>query len=119
MLSVFDNTERAIRYKSETVKKEVEAAIKQDSERLLAAYNSLLESKIALFNQIESGTLQKLELHSLERAELETVLGELKSCKKMVEDNLESQTQHQIQSSKKELIQSVYGTHSKLKVSSI
>ena len=116
-LSVFNNTERAIRDKSEAVKLEVVEAIKQDSERLLAAYNSLLEAKIALFDQIESGTLQKLEVLSLERAELKTVLVELKSCKKLVEDKLESQTQYQIQSSKKELIQSVYGTHSKLKVS--
>ena len=78
-----------------------------------------LRSKESLLKDADAATCQKLELHSLERAELETVLVRLKSCKEFVQETLKSRSRYQIQTAKKELVQRIKDAHSEVKVSEL
>ena len=70
-------------------------------------------------DKLKKATSQKLELHALEQSDLGKVLVQLKSCKEYVEEKLTSQSQYQIQTAKKELLQFVSDAHLKIKVSEL
>ena len=116
MLACFDETERNIKEKGEVVKNEIDQAIEQQLERLVA---TLRLSKQALLEDADAATRQKLELHSMERAELETILVRLTSCKDFVQEKLKLRSRCQIQAAKKELIQRIKDAHSEVKVSEL
>ena len=119
MLAQFDDTERKIEKKGEDVKKEIDSTIEQHIARLQELIVTLRQSKQSLLEDADAATRQKLELHSLERAELETVLVRLKSCKEFVEKELQLRSRYQIQTAKKELVQRIEDTHSTIKVSEL
>ena len=119
MLTQFDDTERKIEKKGEDVKKEINSTIEQHIARLQELIVTLRLSKESLLNDVDAATHQKLELHSLERAELETVLVRLKSCKEFVEKELQLRSQYQIQTAKNKLVQRIEDTHSTIKVSEL
>ena len=116
MMAQFDDTERKIEKKGEDVKKEIDRTIEQQLDILVA---TLRRSKESLLKDADAATCQKLELHSLERAELETVLVRLKSCKEFVQETLKSRSRYQIQTAKKELVQRIKDAHSEVKVSEL
>ena len=119
MLARFDDTERKIEKKSEDVKKEINSTIDQHIARLQELIVTLRRSKESLLNDVDAATHQKLELHSLERAELETVLVRLKSCKEFVEGELQLRSRYQIQTAKNKLVQRIKDAHSTIKVSEL
>ena len=119
MLAQFDDTEQNIEKKGEDVKKEINSTIEQHIARLQELIVTLRRSKESLLEDADAATRQKLELHSLERAELETVLVRLKSCKEFVEKELQLRSRYQIQTAKKELVQRIEDTHLKIKVSEL
>ena len=108
-LELFDTREREIIDQGEAAQKEVDTTIQQ-------LIDSLQKSKKALTADIATAVQQKLQLHSYQKAEVEAVLVQLKSCQEFVE---RSWSQHQIQATKKELVQHIRDTHSKVKVSEL
>ena len=96
-LTAYDRTEREIQDQCDAVKEEIDQTIRF---RLREFVDELKQSRMELHDEAETATRLKLQLHSLERAEVETVLVQLKSCKEFVEEKLSSQSQHQIQSAK-------------------
>ena len=111
-LTLYDSTEKAIREQGDSVKNEVDQTIQELVDRLQ-------QTRKALHDQVETTTRQKLQLHALERAEVETIFAQLKSCKEFVEEELRSQSQHQIQTARKKLVQRITETHSSVKVSEL
>ena len=112
LLILYDATEQTIRDQSEAVTKEIILVIQQLIDRLQQSREKLLE-------QVEATTRQKLQLHFLERAEVETTLAQLKSCKEFVEEELRSRSQHQIQTAKKKLVQRIKDTHSSVNMAEL
>ena len=119
ILAIFDKTEDEIRDQGEAVKIEIDQTIKQHMYKLEELMASLQQSRQLLFNDADTATQQKLELHFSERAELESVLAQLKSCKDFIQEELKLRSRYQIQSNKKELVQCINDTHSKVKVSEL
>ena len=111
-LELFDTREREIKDQGDAVQKEIDATIQQLIDRLQNTRKSLAAD-------IATAVQQKLQLHSYQRAGVEAVLVQLKNCHEFVEEKLRSQSQHQIQAAKKELVQHIRDTHSKIKVSEL
>ena len=118
-LAIFDTTEKQIREQEEAVKKEIDEAVQQHMDRLQELMHGLQQSRKALYDQVETATRQKLQLHSLERVEVETIFAQLKSCKEFVEEELRSRSQHQIQTARRKLVQHITDSYSTVKVSEI
>ena len=118
-LVIFDTTEKQIREQEEAVKKEIDETVQQHMDRLQELMHGLQQSRKALHDQVETATRQKLQLHSLEREEVETIFAQLKSCKEFVEEELRSRSQHQIQTARKKLVQHIMDSYSTVKVSDI
>ena len=119
MQVVFKGTEKKIKNQGEFVKKEIRHTVQQHMDRLQDVMSALRQSEKVLLRQAEKATSQKLELHALEQSDLGKVLVQLKSCKEYVEEKLTSQSQYQIQTAKKELLQFVSDAHLKIKVSEL
>ena len=68
---------------------------------------------------MERVTHQKLQLNSFKRKEVEDVLVDLKKCKEFVEEELNSRSQYQIQPVKKRLVEHIWNTHSKVRMSEL
>ena len=119
MLNTFKETEEAIKAQGEVVKKEISQTIQQHLDRLQVIMGALRQAKQTLITDAEIATRRKLELHELEQSELETVLVQLQSCKEFVEEKLRSQSQYQIQTAKKKLVERISETHSNVKVSNL
>ena len=115
-LTAYDRREREIQDQCEAVKEEIDKAIELRRQEFM---DELMQSRKALYDEAETATHLKLRLHTLERAEVETVLVQLKSCKEFVKEKLSSQSQHQIQSAKKGLVQHITDTHTKFEVSDL
>ena len=118
-LVIFDTTEKQIREQEEAVKKEIDETVQQHMDRLQELMHRLQRSRKALHDRVETTTRQKLQLHSLEKEEVKTIFAQLKSCKEFVEEELRSQSQHQIQTARKKLVQHITDSYSTVKVSEI
>ena len=119
MLASFDNTEDEIRGQGEAVKVQIDQIIKQHMYKLEELMGLLQQSRDELFNDTDSVTQQKVELLHSERAELEAVLVQLKSCKEFIQEELKLRSRFQIQSAKKDLIQCISDAHTQVKVSDL
>ena len=115
-LDNFDTTERKIIDQGEAVKKEIHQAVREHLENL---QELIQKSEKVLIDRVETATRHKLQLHSLEKEEFETILVQLQSCKEFVEEKLRSQSKYQIQAAKKELVQCISDAHSEVKVSNL
>ena len=108
-LALFDVTEKNIKDQNEIVKEDIIQTIQEIADNLQMSKELHLE-------QVERATRQKLQLNSLERAEAEKFLAELKRCKEFVEEELNSRSQYQIQTAKKSLIKHTRDTLSKVQM---
>ena len=111
-LERFDAREREIKDQGKAVQKEIDTTIQK-------LIDSLQKSRKTLSEKAASAVQQKLQLHSCQRAEVEAVLVQLKSCQEFIEKELRLRSQHQIQAAKKELVQHIRDTHSNVKVSEL
>ena len=96
----------------ETVQKEIDDTYQQ-------LINDLQESRRKLSQEAATDLQEKLQLHSVQRGNVEAVLVQLKSCCEFVEEELRSQLQYQIQAAKKQLVKRINDTHSEVKVSEL
>ena len=71
---------------------------------------SLLKSKNTLGKKIDSIVSEKHQLNRCQKGEVEAVYAQLKSCHELVEEELGSRSQHQIQEARKQLIELIYNT---------
>ena len=115
-LPVYDTTEKEIREQGEAVKQEIDQTIQKHTTRLM---EELQQSKNKLYDEADAATSLKLQLHSLEKAEVETTLAQLKSCKEFMEEELRSRSQHQIQTARKKLVQRIKDTHTAVNASEL
>ena len=118
MLEVYDEIEKEIQDQTVIVKKEINLTTQQLTTRLQELMKEVQQSRETLLDQLETKSYQKLQLHSVERADVETVLAKLKSCKEYVKNELRSQSQHHIQTARK-LVQHITKTHSAVKMSEL
>ena len=108
-LARFDTREREIRKNGEAVQEEIDKTYHD-------LVNQLQESR-RKSSQVASTILEeKLQLHSLQRANVEAVLVRLKNCRDFVEEELRSRDGYQIQAAKKHLVKRIHGTFSEIKM---
>ena len=91
------------------VKAKIDKSVQQQIE-------SLLKSKNALGKTIDSIVREKQQLNRCQKGEVEAVYAQLKSCHELVEEELGSRSQHQIQEARKQLIELIYNTMLEAKV---
>ena len=108
----FDFREKEIIDNGKAVQKEIDVTIQQLIDRLQKSRRTLAE-------KVATAVQDKLQLHSCQRTEVEAVLVQMKSCQEFIEKELRLRPQHQIQAAKKELVQRINDTHSKVKVSEL
>ena len=96
----------------ETVQKEIDDTYQQ-------LINELQELRRKLSQEAATDLQEKLQLHSVQRGNVEAVLVQLKSCCKFVEEELRSQLRYQIQAAKKQLVKRINDTYSEVKVSEL
>ena len=111
-LARFDTREREIREQGEAVQREIDQTYQQ-------TINRLQETRRKASQEAATVLQEKLELHSLQKANAEALLVQLKSCREFIEEELRSQSQYQIQAAKKQLVQHIKDTHSEVKVSEL
>ena len=111
-LARFDTREREIREQGEAVQREIDETYQQ-------MINRLQESRSKASHEAATVLQEKLELHSLQKANVELLLVQLKSCCEFIEEELKSRSQYQIQASKKQLVQRIKEAHSEVKVSEL
>ena len=111
-LTGFDTREREIREQGEAVQREIDETYQQ-------MINQLQESRRKASQEAATVLQEKLRLHSLQKANVEALLVQLKSCCEFIEEELRSQSQYQIQAAKKQLVQHIKDTHSEVKVSEL
>lgn len=112
ILALFDNREREMRDEEKSVQKKIDGMYRQ-------LLYQLERSRRRLSHKASTDLQQKLQLHSVQRANVEAVLVQLKSCCEFVEEELRSQLQYQIQAAKKQLVRHIKDIHSKAKVSEL
>ena len=81
----------------------VDKSVQQQIERLL-------KSKNTLGKKIDNIVREKHQLNRCQKGEVEAVYAQLKSCYELVEEELGSRSQHQIQEARKQLIELIYNT---------
>ena len=91
------------------VKAKIDKSVQQQIEKSL-------KSKNALGKRIDSIVREKQQLNRCQKREVEAVFAQLKSCHELVEDELGSRSQHQIQEARKQLIELIYNTMLEAKV---
>ena len=111
-LARFDTREGEMREQEKAVQKEIDDTYQQ-------FINELQESRRKLSQEAAADLQEKLQLHSVQRGNVEAVLVQLKSCCEFVEEELRSQLQYQIQAAKKQLVKRINDTHSEVKVSEL
>ena len=111
-LTRFDNKEREMREQGKAAQKKIDDTYQQ-------LVNELQESRRKLSQEAATDLQEKLQLHSMQRGNVEAVLVQLKSCCEFVEEELRSQLQYQIQAAKKQLVKRINDTHSEVKVSEL
>ena len=112
MLAHYHIREREIKEQGEAVQNEIDQTYQRLKSKLRESRNNL--------SQEAAATLQeKLQLHSLQRANVTTILVQLESCHKYMEEKLESQSQYQIQAVKKQIIKQINSAHSDVKINDL
>ena len=111
-LTRFDTREREMREQGKAVQKGIDDTYQQ-------MMNQLQESRRKASQEAGAVLQEKLQLHSLEKSNVEAVLVQLKSCHEFVEEELRSRSQYQIQAAKKQLVKRIKNTHSEVKVSEL
>ena len=91
-----DTREKEMRDQEEAVQMEIDAAYQQ-------LIDQLQESRRNLSRQATAELQEKLKLHCLQKANVESVLLKLKNCHELVEEELRSRSQYQIKEAKEEL----------------
>ena len=105
----YDTREKEMRDQEEAVQMEIDAAYQQ-------LIDQLQESRRNLSRQATAELQEKLKLHCLQKANVESVLLKLKNCHELVEEELRSLSQYQIQEGKEELVKLITETHSEVDV---
>ena len=108
-LAGFDTREKEIREQGEAVQREIDETYQQ-------MINRLQESQRKASLEAATVLQEKLLLHSLQKANVEALLVQLKSCREFIEEELRSRSQYQIQAAKKQLVKCIKDTHSEVKV---
>ena len=111
-LGHFDIKEREIREQGEAMQKKID-------QTYLQLIDQLQETRSKVSQEAYAALQEKLQLHSLQRANVETILMQLKSCHEFVEEELRSRSQYQIQAAKRQLVDRIKNTHSEVKVSEL
>ena len=111
-LAHYDTREKEMRDQEEVVQMEIDAAYQQ-------LIDQLQESRRNLSRQATTELQEKLKLHCLQKANVESVLLKLRNCHELVEEELRSRSQYQIQEAKKELVKLITETHSEVKVNKL
>ena len=111
-LAHYDTREKEMRDQEEAVQMEIDAAYQQ-------LIDQLQESRRNLSRQATAELQEKLKLHCLQKANVESVLLKLKNCHELVEEELRSLSQYQIQEAKEKLVKLITKTHSKVKVNKL
>ena len=111
-LARYDTREKEMRDQEEVVQMEIDAAYQQ-------LIDQLQESRRNLSRQATAELQDKLKLHCLQKANVESVLLKLKNCHELVEEELRSLSQYQIQEAKEELVRLINETHSEVKISKL
>ena len=109
ILGHYDTREKEMRDQEEVVQMKIDAVYQQLIERLQ-------ESRRNLSRQATAELQEKLKLNCLQKANVESVLLKLKNCHELVEEELRSRSQYQIQEAKEELVKLINETHSEVKV---
>ena len=111
-LAHYDTREKEMRDQEEAVQMEIDAAYQE-------LIDQLQESRRNLSRQATTELQEKLKLHCFQKANVESVLLKLKKCYELVEDELRSRSQYQIQEGKEGLVKLITETHSKVKVNKL
>ena len=75
------------------------------------------KSRRKLAKDLSAALEDKLQLHSMERAKVESVLTQLRSCHELVSEGLRTRSPYQIQAAKKEFVKRINQTHSAVTLS--
>ena len=101
-----------MRDQEEVVQTEIDAVYQE-------LIDQLQESRRNLSRQATAELQEKLKLHCLQKANVESVLLKLKNCHELVEEELRSLSQYQIQEAKEGLVRLITKTHSEVKVNKL
>ena len=85
----------------------------------ISTKDQLLESQRNLSRQATAELQEKLKLHCLQKADVESVLVKLKKCHELVKEELRSRSQYQIQEAKEDLVRLITKTHSEVEVNKL
>ena len=111
-LARYVTREKEMRDQEEAVQMEIDAAYQQ-------LIDQLQESRRNLSRQATTELQEKLKLHCFQKANVESVLLKLKNCHELVEEELRSRSQYQIQEAKGELVRLITETHSEVEVNKL
>ena len=111
-IGCFEMREREIRDQGEAVQERIDDTYQQ-------LINRLQESRRKVSQEADTALQEKLQLHLLQKANVETILMQLESFKEIVDKELESRSQYQIQAAKRQLVDRINNTHSEVKVSEL
>ena len=104
--------EREIKEQGEAVQNEIDQTYQRLKSKLRESRNKL--------SQEANATLQKkLQLHSLQRDNVTSILVQLESCHKYMKEKVESKSQYQIQAIKKRIVKQINNAHSKVKINDL
>ena len=106
----FNTREGEIKQHGEDVQKRINDTYQQ-------LIDQLQETRKKVSQEAYAALQEKLQLHSLQRANVEAILMQLKSCREFVEEKLKSQSHYQIQVARRQLVDRINNTHSDVKVS--
>ena len=120
----FDTKAKKIREQGEVVLNEIDDTYQQLTNQLQCKkvdtiYEQLLESRKKLSQEVSSALHEKLKLHFLQKAQVQGVLVQLKSCHEFVLKEQSTQSWYQIQAAKNQLVKRINDTHSEVKVSEL
>ena len=108
----FEIREMEIRKQGKAVQKMIEETYQQ-------FINKLQGSRRKVSQEADTALQEKLQLHSTQRANVESYLMQLRSCQELVEEELSSRSLYQIQAAKRKLVMRINDTHSNVKVSEL
>ena len=111
-LACFDTREEEITKQGEDVLKEIDEFYQQ-------LIIELQKSQRLVSQEVLAAVQEKLQLHSVQRGNVEVVLVQLKSCYDFVKEQLRSQSMYQIQMAKKQLVEHISSAHSEVIVSDL
>ena len=112
VLLLYKTRGEEVKHSGELAKAEIDRSIRQ-------FICKLQQCRKALVGQVDNVTRKKLELLECQRGETEAISVQLKSCQEYFEKKLKSQSQYQMQTAKKQLVELIANTTSEVKVHSL